>query len=66
MSWTLSQVAGHNTSRYITATYVDYDRLIEQISSSCWVIINNKVYDVTDFLPVSTLSTYSILDSIDV
>ncbi|KAK7058845.1 hypothetical protein VNI00_001469 [Paramarasmius palmivorus] len=32
MTWTLQQVAEHNTTK------------------SCWVIINNNVYDVTEFL----------------
>ncbi|CCM00904.1 uncharacterized protein FIBRA_02950 [Fibroporia radiculosa] len=36
-SYTLQEVGQHNTSR--------------DARSSCWVIISNRVYDVTDFLP---------------
>ncbi len=28
-------------------------------AASCWVIINDKVYDVTEFLPVRTVSLCS-------
>lgn len=51
----LQDVAQHNSARYARTVFTACFRrvIICGQNSSCWVIISDKVYDVTDFLPVS-------------
>lgn len=50
MSLTLQQVAAHNNARCVESHRGALSGS-SHLCSSCWVIIANKVYDVTDFLP---------------
>jgi cytochrome b involved in lipid metabolism len=52
-SWTLEQVAQHNSFKYVHPFWSELSSDLP--SSSCWVIIKTNVYDVTDFLQVLLL-----------
>ncbi|KZT64402.1 cytochrome b5 [Daedalea quercina L-15889] len=54
MVLTPKQVAEHNTQRCVLQRHSStswISRLTTIAHSSCWVIIEKKVYDVTDFVP---------------
>lgn len=50
-TWTLDQVAQHGSPEYVFRCEHEWLDLW-CINRSCWVIIKNYVYDVTEFLPV--------------
>ncbi|KAJ3570720.1 hypothetical protein NP233_g4212 [Leucocoprinus birnbaumii] len=50
-SWTLDQVAQHDSALYVLSHLkLNLDLIRTRAESSCWVIIQNFVYDVTEFL----------------
>jgi len=53
--WSLEEVAKHSSVQYVHFTISIYE--YQTLDSSCWVIINARVYDVTDFLNVRGLYT---------
>lgn len=55
MSYSLQEIAEHNSAKWVLFgqrlnRFTSYLTLHER---SCWVVIKNKVYDVTEFLSVS-------------
>lgn len=49
---TINEVSEHNTSKFVKYSIPNILALIFDVRS-CWVIIRDKVYDVTEFLSVS-------------
>ena len=54
ITWSLNDVAQHNSQRSVRLVHSSPKSDLH-CASDCWVIVDGKVYDVTDFLPVGSV-----------
>ncbi|KAF8622249.1 hypothetical protein AX15_007188 [Amanita polypyramis BW_CC] len=61
-TWTLQQVTEHSTAELASQLLLIHYLFTSHLSnSSCWVVVRNRVYDLTEFLPEHPGGSHVIL-----